>query len=184
MTPPRPPFSCKGGAGKGARERSAPLTFPLRPRSRKTGRERGPRGTRPPLCAPPPFARERGAARDAGPKGWGLASHPVRLPVRAQMRRGKGRERESTRDSPPPCTRLRERGIAWEAPLSAACPRFGAEAREPGVAPPLSAQARRAKTGRRTGKGVRKQPHAPLRAHLCAERRTGAAHKPCGGALR
>ncbi|KAH9163561.1 hypothetical protein EDB89DRAFT_483329 [Lactarius sanguifluus] len=101
-------------------------------------------------------------------------------PVYVQMGRGKGHERESTQDSPP---RLCEWGTAWEAPLSAACPRFSAkEAREPGVAPPLPAQERRAKTGRRTGKGVRKRPHAPFAPTFAPNggpgRRTSRAGEP------
>ncbi|KAH8989869.1 hypothetical protein EDB86DRAFT_2831365 [Lactarius hatsudake] len=201
MTPlaPNPRFRAKGawarerGRGKGKSPHLPPL--PSFTSKQDVNGDRA--GRDPPFAPPPPFCARTGPHGMWGQRGrawpripcgspfarkWGERLPPPTCPPVPSFI---ARKRESTRGSPPPCTRLRERGTTREAPLSAARPRFGAkEARESGVAPPLPAQERRAKTGRGTGKGVRKWPHALLRARLCTERRAGAAHKLCGGALR
>ncbi|KAH9158639.1 hypothetical protein EDB89DRAFT_2251094 [Lactarius sanguifluus] len=197
IAPPLPLFTRE----QDTQTRTAGQAPPLRPRLRLRADGKG----HDPLAPNPPFARAPSTRLRKGGAGKAPLCAPASVraqmggevappfspstrageppaPVYVQMGRGKGHERESTQDSPP---RLCEWGTAWEAPLSAACPRFGAkEAREPGVAPPPPCARATREDGAQNGKGGTQTAARPLRAHLCAERRAGAAHKPCGGAPR
>ncbi|KAH9165134.1 hypothetical protein EDB89DRAFT_2246884 [Lactarius sanguifluus] len=192
---PLPLFTCE----QDMQTRTAGQALPLRPCLRLCADGKG----HDPLAPNPPFARAPSTCLRKGGAGKAPLCAPasVRMqmggevappfspsthageppvPVYMQIGHGKGHECESTQDSPP---RLCEWGTAWEAPLSAACPRFSAkEAHEPGVAPPLPAQERRVKTGHRTGKGVRKWPHAPFAPTFALNggpgRRTSRAGEP------